>query len=306
MDEDQQQDDQQGEKQEEQQPIAPSAFTSFNITPVRRPISSLALFQRQSVESDEQIRGVVRKNQEAMSTAVTITLGGTGADDFVAAVNAKVDPDAAATTTTKLINIKASKLSTGEIVIEHLLGGEIRMFDTLGTPLADAGFSQTTAHAYGSFTANSSTLLDNLYDIPTGATIDSTANTGILASNWKRLSYTASTSSPTNEPADGTLWYHTATDEADILAHNGTTFIGYLNAYSNTDPNGPQFSATAPSKQSDGTVLVDNDLWIDTSDLENYPKLYKYNTSATISNSTSGVAVTTLSLIHISEPTRPY
>ena len=146
-----------------------------------------------------------RKNQEAMSTAVTITLGGTGADDFVAAVNAKVDPDAAASTTTKLINIKASKLSTGEIVIEHLLGGEIRMFDTLGTPLADAGFSQSTAHAYGSFTANSSTLLDNLYDIPTGATIDSTANTGILASNWKRLSYTASTSSPTNEPSDRSL-----------------------------------------------------------------------------------------------------
>jgi hypothetical protein len=236
-----------------------------------------------------------RKNQEAMSTAVTITLGGTGADDFVAAVNAKVDPDAAATTTTKLINVKASKLSTGEIVIEHLLGGEIRMFDTLGTPLADAGFSQTTAHAYGSFTANSSTLLDNLYDIPTGATIDSTANTGILASNWKRLSYTASTSSPTNEPADGTLWYHTATDEADILAHNGTTFIGYLNAYSNTDPNGPQFSATAPTTQSDGTALVTNDLWIDTSDLENYPKLYKYNTAATLSstNTSNQVAVTT-------------
>ena len=236
-----------------------------------------------------------RKNQEAMSTAVTITLGGTGADDFVAAVNAKVDPDAAANTTTKLINIKASKLSTGEIVIEHLLGGEIRMFDTLGTPLADAGFSQTTAHAYGSFTANSSTLLDNLYDIPTGATIDSTANTGILASNWKRLSYTASTSSPTNEPADGTLWYHTATDEADILAHNGTTFVGYLNAYSNTDPNGPQFSATAPTTQSDGTALVTNDLWIDTSDLENYPKLYKYNTAATLSstNTSNQVAVTT-------------
>ena len=236
-----------------------------------------------------------RKNQEAMSTAVTITLGGTGADDFVAAVNAKVDPDAAASTTTKLINIKASKLSTGEIVIEHLLGGEIRMFDTLGTPLADAGFSQTTAHAYGSFTANSSTLLDNLYDIPTGATIDSTANTGILVSNWKRLSYTASTSSPTNEPADGTLWYHTATDEADILAHNGTTFIGYLNAYSNTDPNGPQFSATAPTTQSDGTALVTNDLWIDTSDLENYPKLYKYNTAATLSstNTSNQVAVTT-------------
>ena len=68
-----------------------------------------------------------------------------------------------------------------------------------------------------------------------------------------------------NEPADGTLWYHTATDEADIMAHNGTTFVGYATAYSSTDPNGPQFSATAPTTQSDGTALVTNDLWIDTS-----------------------------------------
>ena len=75
MDEDQQQDDQQEEKQEEQQPIAPSAFTSFNITPVRRPISSLALFQRQSAENDEQIRSVVRKNQEAINKINTSLTG---------------------------------------------------------------------------------------------------------------------------------------------------------------------------------------------------------------------------------------
>jgi hypothetical protein len=116
-----------------------------------------------------------------------------------------------------------------------------------------------------------------------------------MASNWKRLSYTASTSAPSNEPADGTLWYHTATDEADIMAHNGTTFVGYATAYASTDPNGPQFKATAPTTQSDGTALVTNDLWIDTSDLENYPKLYKYNTSATLSstNTANQVAVTT-------------
>ena len=224
------------------------------------------------------------KNQEALNAAVTVTLGGTGADDFIAAVNGA-----------GLTNVSASKLTTGEITMTHKLGGEFRMVDTSGTPLADAGFSQTTAHAYGTFTANSSTLLDNLYDIPTGDTIDSTANTGILASNWKRLSYTASTSAPTNEPADGTLWYHTATDEADIMAHNGTTFVGYATAYSTTDPNGPQFKATAPTTQSDGTALVTNDLWIDTSDLENYPKLYKYNTAATLTstNTSNQVAVTT-------------
>jgi len=224
------------------------------------------------------------KNQEALNSAVTVTLSGTGADDFIAAVNGA-----------GLTNVSASKLTTGAITMTHKLGGEFRMVDTSGTPLADAGFSQTTAHAYGTFTKLSSTLLDNLYDIPTGDAIDSAANTGILASNWKRLSYTASISAPTNEPADGTLWYHTATDEADIMAHNGTTFVGYLTAYSTTDPNGPQFSATAPTTQSDGTALVTNDLWIDTSDVENYPLLYKYNTAATLTstNTANQVAVTT-------------
>src|SRR6056300_371955 len=224
------------------------------------------------------------KNQEALSSAVTVTLGGTDADAFVAAVSAA-----------GLTNVSATKLSTGAIQMTHALGGEFRMFDTSGTPLADAGFSATTAHSYGTYTANSSTLIDNLYDLPTGDSIDSSANTGIMASNWKRLSYTASTSAPSNEPADGTLWYHTATDEADIMAHNGTTWVGYATAYSSTDPNGPQFSATAPTTQSDGTALVTNDLWIDTSDLENYPKLYKYNTSATLSstNTANQVAVTT-------------
>jgi len=68
MDEDQQQEGQQEQK------ISPSAFTSFNITSApRRPISSLALFQRQSAESDEQIRGVVRKNQTAINT-INLTL----------------------------------------------------------------------------------------------------------------------------------------------------------------------------------------------------------------------------------------
>ena len=169
------------------------------------------------------------------------------------------------------------------------------MNNTSGTPLDDAGFGTAAAHAYGTFTDNSTTLVDNLYVTPTGDSEDSTVGNEVMASNWKRLSYTASVSAPTNEPADGTLWYDTSIDEADIMAHNGTTFVGYRTAYSDTDPNGPQFSATAPTTQSDGTPLVNNDLWIDTSDLENYPKLYKYNTAATISstNTANQVAVTT-------------
>ncbi len=238
------------------------------------------------------------KNQSALDSARTITVqsgdGSTAADseDFVTAFNT---PSSGGAHTNLVADIVTSGEFAGAIRIKHKLGGEFRMNETSGTPLADAGFSTATAHAYGTYTANSTTLIDNLYVTPTGDSEDSTVGNDIMASNWKRLSYTAGVNSPSNEPADGALWYNTNTDEADIMVHNGTTFIGYANAYSTTDPNGPQFSATAPTTQSDGTPLVDKDLWIDTSDLENYPKLYKYNTSATISssNTSNSVAVTT-------------
>ena len=233
-----------------------------------------------------------KKNQSALATAITITLSGTGADDFVAAVNGSA-----------LVNVSATKLTTGAIQMTHKLGGEFRMFDTLGTPLADAGFSITTAHSYGTYTANSTTLIDNLYDLPTGESLDSSTDTGILASNFKRLSHTSSLTAPTNEPADLTLWYDTNL-EADILVHNGNTWVSYLDTTSpyynasaseQTDPEGPLFSATAPTKQSDGTALKNGDLWISTADLENYPKLYRYNTASTITstNTSNSVAVTT-------------
>ena len=194
-----------------------------------------------------------------------VTLNGTGADDFVAAISAA-----------GFTNISATKLSTGAIKITHALGGDFRMFDVgAGTALANAGFGTANAHPYGDYTANSATKVDNLYVAPAGVTEDSTGPSAVVATNWKFLSYTASTSEPTNEPSNGTLWYNTNL-EADIMVHNGTTFKGYKEVYANTDPNGPQFSATKPTLQSDGTALVLQDLWIDTSDLENYPKLYRY------------------------------
>ena len=234
------------------------------------------------------------KNQEALAAAKTVTMiSGDGstlgdAEDFVTAFG-----------NAGFTNLEASVISSGEfkgaIQIKHKLGGEFRMNNTSGNPLDDAGFGTSAAHSYGGYTANSTTLVDNLYVTPTGDSEDSTVGNEVMASNWKRLSYTASASAPTNEPTDGTLWYDTKIDEADIMVHNGTTWVGYANQYGTTDPNGPQFSATAPTTQSDGTALVNNDLWVDTSDLENYPKLYKYNTSATLSstNTANQVAVTT-------------
>jgi hypothetical protein len=234
------------------------------------------------------------KNQEALNALKTVTtISGDGstlgdADDFCTAF-----------ATAGFTNLTAEVLTSGEykgaIQITHKLGGDFRMNNTSGNPLDDAGFSTGAAHAYGGYTANSTTLIDNLYIVPTGDSEDSTVGNEIMGTNWKRLSYTASSSAPANEPLDGTLWYDTSIDDADILEHNGTTWRGYVSVNATTDPNGPQFSATAPTTQSDGTPLVNKDLWIDTSDLENYPKLYKYNTSATLSSSNTAnqVAVTT-------------
>ncbi len=238
------------------------------------------------------------KNQSALDSARTITVksqdGSTLADseDFVAAFN---NPTSGGAHTNLVADLVTSGEYKGAIRIKHKLGGEFRMNETSGTPLADAGFSVATAHAYGSYTANSTTLIDNLYVVPTGDSEDSTVGNDIMASNWKRLSYTAGMSAPTNEPTDGTLWYNTNTDEADILVHDGTSFKGYKNVYGTTDAAGPQFSASAPITQSNGDPLKNNDLWIDTSDLENYPKIYKYNTNATLSssNTSNSVVVTT-------------
>jgi len=219
-----------------------------------------------------------KKTLSTLTTSGTITLGGTAATDFVAAVNGA-----------GLTNISASIDADGYISITHSLGGEFRMYD-LGsdTALEDAGFSGN-AHAYGTYTANSASLIDNLYIVPAGATEDSSLPTTIVASNWKKLSYTASMTALTTESTNGTLWYNTNL-EADILVHNGTTWVSYLDSTSpyyaasagdKTDSKGPQFSATKPTTQSDATALKNGDLWIDTSDLENYPKIYKYDTALT-------------------------
>jgi hypothetical protein len=93
----------------------------------------------------------------------------------------------------------------------------------------------------------------------------------------------ASATAPTTRPADGTLWFNSTVSEVDIMVHNGTTWVGYLNYTQNgvggttTDPAGPIVSATEPTVQSDGTPLANGDLWIDTEDFDNYPHIYKYD-----------------------------
>ena len=191
--------------------------------------------------------------QEALSSAITVTstLNGNAAD---------ADVIAGQINGAGFTNVKASVDSSNRIVIEHTKGGEMKFVDTNGT-LAEAGFLQTTTNMG--------------YEPGTGA---GTNPKQYRASNWKALTYTASATAVTSLTNDGQLWYSSIVDEVDIMYHNGTTWKGY-SAVTNSDPAGPQVSATAPTTQSDATALVDGDLWISTADLENYPGIYKWNGS---------------------------
>lgn len=107
-------------------------------------------------------------------------------------------------------------------------------------------------------------------------------------SNWVEFTYTANEGEPAEAPANGTNWFYSVVDQVDIMVNYNGAWRGYKNqnydstgfptpSGSNaTDPNGPLVSASAPTEQSDGTSLVYGDLWIDTSDLENYPVIRRW------------------------------
>ena len=193
--------------------------------------------------------------QEALNSAITVT---------VTTNNNSADADviAGGINGAGFTNVVASVDSQNRVVIEHNDGGEFVIVDTNGL-----------IEAIG--LTNAST---NLGFEP--GTTNATSPKQFRASNWKILTYTASANAVTSLTTNGQLWYSSVVDEVDIMVHNGTTWKGYTGVYANTDPAGPQVSATAPTTQSDGTALVANDLWISTADLESYANIYRWNANS--------------------------
>ena len=198
-------------------------------------------------------------NSNALGTPKTISVTTTAA-------SADADVIAGEINAAGFTNIVSYVDSTNKLVIEHKLGGEIRVDDTDGL-IALAGFA-----AYN-YTTEEGTA--NFYDAPTGDDVYD-----YVISLWKELDYTASDDAPSSLTEDGKIWYSSVVDEVDMLIHDGSGWVGYQNFsadYADTDPEGPIVSATEPTEQSDGTALVDGDLWIDTANIENYPGVYVYN-----------------------------
>ena len=174
-------------------------------------------------------------------------------------------------------NIEAKVDAMNRVIIQHNRGGEIR----IGQGLQSGTFPNETDDAlvqlgYSAYDMNLGTGTDSLFAAPAGDTAHN-----FVATNWEPLMYTASDVAPNNKPLPGTLWYNNILDQVDIMVHNGHTWVGYRDPTSPyysvsgadflTDPAGPLVQASKPTSQSDGTHLRTGDIWIDTSDIENYP-----------------------------------
>ena len=187
----------------------------------------------------------------SVTQSATVTLSGSTATSLVGDILSK-----------NLPNIVATIESSGAISISHLAGGTIKFTYGSGIPLTTAGI-----------------ISDNKIQVISAGSI-------YLASPFKALTYTYSTSAPYSNPADGTYWYYNTATEVDIMINDGTGWKGYNNVVNDargydlsaTDPNGAILAASQPTTQGDGvSQLVAGDLWVDTGDLENYPVIYRYN-----------------------------
>ena len=199
-----------------------------------------------------------------LTTPITVTLSSTSRSGFVTAIlaagaNVSGFPD----------YITAAVESSGAISLTHKTGGQIHLTNvSSGTAIANAGF------------------IDE--GLANGVTGVSYHNGTYHLTGWEPLTYTYSSTEPTQNPDDGTLWYYGSATDVDIMVNTLTGWSGYQNEgndargydLSNTDPSGVIVSASKPTSQTDSTSLVAGDLWLNTSDLENWPALSRYNGSS--------------------------
>lgn len=246
---------------------ATTATASFKVW--RRAVSSptIVSFVASTATSVTGTDFYIRESKANTSTwgpVTTITIAGSStvpiAEQIPAALSAA-----------NLTNVQATyDSSSGVLTFTHSLGGDFELRNGVGSPLTTVGMTNLIG------SSGSNLHVAPLYDVNAF-----TAGTGnvVLASGWSPLNYVAKTSAPTNNPADGTLWFANNFD-VDIMYHNGTRWVGYRDAtaFPDSNPTGPIVAATEPETQSNGTSLVTGDIWVSTADTENYGKhIYVYD-----------------------------
>jgi hypothetical protein len=231
--------------------VAPTTITSkaLAVAPV--------LVNGTTMQIAETLVGQLNYGNAVIVTVKTPSAGDTWIGAVVTAINSA-----------GLTNVTAQHNSDDTITITHATGGDIK-FNDANNVLGDIGFTPWDQHnPTNAYSTNFYHLGD--YE-PDGFQFK--------ASNWAPLITTAAPNAPVTPPSNGTLWYDSITDQADIMYNDGTNWKGYRNAFPATDPNGPIISSTRPTTQSDGkTALADGEIWIDRSDIEMYGlNIYVYN-----------------------------
>ena len=220
-------------------------YIKSNWTEATSPLAEFKVFRRSAAGASSVTSNAVATQISAGSTSFDLaeTLVGNATVSsrtvtFTAAgAAADADDMADAINSAGFTNIVASVDANNKVTISHKIGGDIEMTDTDGA-LAAIGITPANG-----------------------------------VSNWSVLdTFTASAVAPTSTTADGTLWYSSVVDEVDIMAHNGTTWVGYNTLH-------PLASITTAATEPSSPT--DQDIWVSTADLENYPTIYRYNGGTT-------------------------
>jgi hypothetical protein len=193
---------------------------------------------------------------------VAISFSGPNTANLVAAIN-----------NANIAGISAELTSQNLVSIKNSVGGTFYLYDdAINTPLGLVGIMPTIE-----VNNNTETLLFT------------------KVSNWIQPTYVVGGTAPTADPADGTLWYYNDSSAVDIMINTGSAWAGYRTVTADargydltlTDVAGPIISASVPTKQSTGNAVVNGDIWINTSDLNSLPSIYRL-TGATGSGANIG------------------
>ena len=93
--------------------------------------------------------------------------------------------------------------------------------------------------------------------------------------SWVPLGEAAGFEEPTSSAEEGTLWFNNQNISVNVKVSQGGEWVAYRSVHTATDVNGVILLGSQPQAQSTGAPLVDHDLWVDTSDMENFPKMYR-------------------------------
>ena len=232
--------------------------------------NSLKFFENNNAGSTTAI-GATPASSISGTFSITVTQPGTLSTSSYTVTLSSLTPQQVVTAilAQNIPYVTASLTSTGSIEIVHTTGGLIMLQTASGTPLG----TNSGSPGIGFYSGGGSgyTVINGIVYISNFTNITTTIN------------YSAN--QPYSAPASGTYWYYSNPADIDVMINDGTGWKGYLNVsndsrgynLSATDPNGVIVSTSAPTSKSTGAGLTAGDLWLDSSDLENYPSLYRYN-----------------------------